>query len=255
MTFLPKLILSLSLLCCACGPACGQFAPECPDRPGADKASGREMGLRMSEMVAPALLLGSGTLLHCFAHESFDGYVRERFLAWRGGASETIVDNYLQYVPFVFGVGLGVLGVKAEHELLDRVLFFGLSAAGIVVITRTMKSLINSPRPNGLDGNSFPSGHTGIAFAGAEFVRMEYGLGWGLGAYALATAVGVLRIRNDEHWFSDILAGAGTGILSAHIGKWLLEPSRRLLGMDAALSPALVDPPSGAVGINLAIKF
>lgn len=255
MTFLSKLILSLSILCCACGPACGQFAPEYPDRLDAGGVSGRDMGFGMSGMVAPAVLLSSGVLLHCFAHESFDNYVRERALAWRGGGREVFIDDYLQYVPFAFAVGLGVLGVRSEHNLAGRALVFAFSGASIVVLTQTVKSLVNSPRPNGNDDRSFPSGHSGIAFAGAEFIRMEYGWGWGACAYAFAAGVGMMRVRNDEHWLSDVLAGAGMGILSARIGERLLEPAMKLLRSDVALSPALVDPPSGAVGINLAIKF
>ena len=85
-------------------------------------------------------------------------------------------------------------------------------------------------------------------------MRMEYGPYWGAAAYTLATGVAFLRIYNRWHYFSDVVAGAGVGILCAHIGEWLLPPVKRLLGPDVALAPTL-DPVSGGVCATLAMKF
>ena len=92
-------------------------------------------------------------------------------------------------------------------------------------------------------------------------MRLEYGWGWGAGAYAVATSVAVMRSYNDRHWLSDLFVGAGLGILSAHVGRWLLEPTRSLLGLNgeqsgfqASLSP-YVDPVSGTMCPQLAIVF
>ena len=144
-----------------------------------------------------------------------------------------------------------------------------VSVLALTVITRTMKAVIDSPRPIG-DSRSFPSGHTGTVFTGAELVRMEYGWGWGAGAYAVAAAVGVMRMYNGAHWLSDVLAGAGIGILSAHIGRWLLDPAKRLFGIPdtqwgsgrrkdrpapTAGVVSSVDPYSGALCMGLALRF
>ncbi len=40
----------------------------------------------------------------------------------------------------------------------------------------------------------------------------------GVGAYTAATATGFMRLANDRHWFSDVLAGAGFGILVIELG-------------------------------------
>ena len=72
--------------------------------------------------------------------------------------------------------------------------------------------------------NSFPSGHTYIAFVGAETLRKEYGeeYPWlAVAGYAVATLVGTMRIYNDRHWAGDVLAGAGLGILSVNITYWI----------------------------------
>ena len=76
-----------------------------------------------------------------------------------------------------------------------------------------------------------------------------------------------MRNYNNWHWVSDVLAGAGLGILVADASNWLLEPTKRLLGIrtsdwgsgrrpavTAAVSPTL-DPVSGAVCTTLALRF
>ena len=153
--------------------------------------------------------------------------MNDAFSGWRGGSSGTEADGWLQLLPYVADLGLALTGVPAENSFLDRTVECVISVAALTLITGTMKQFIESPRPIG-DSRSFPSGHTGRVFTGAELVRMEYGWGWGAGAYAVAAAVGVMRMYNGAHWFSDVLAGAGIGILSAHIGRWLLDPAKRL---------------------------
>ena len=55
-------------------------------------------------------------------------------------------------------------------------------------------------------------------------LRREYGEdypGIAIAGYTVATGVGLLRIYNNRHWVSDVVAGAGIGILSASIMYWL----------------------------------
>ncbi len=258
MRIFAKLILIVLILNCTALTVAAQFALERPDTLNAkiDRAlrRGPDTEFRVTQIIAPAVLITGGVAVHCFAHDSFDNYMRERTQAWRGEAPKAIIDNYIQYLPYAFGLGLGALGVKAQHRFVDRAIVVGISTLTLVAVTRTMKTVINSPRPDGSDAKSFPSGHTATAFTGAELVRMEYGWGWGICAYALSTGVGLLRMNNDKHWASDVIAGAGIGMLSAHVGEWLLNPTKRLFRMDVAVLPEY-DPYTGAAGINLALKF
>lgn len=145
-------------------------------------------------------------------------------LANRTGQPRTEVDNYLQYLPMVAGYGLYFCGVKGEHNLLDKTILLAMSYATFAALNHTMKFAFDEQRPNSMALNSFPSGHTGTVFVGAEFLRREY---WhtnkfiAVGGYLCAAAVGYMRIYNNRHWFNDVLAGAALGYMSASFAYWL----------------------------------
>jgi membrane-associated phospholipid phosphatase len=63
---------------------------------------------------------------------------------------------------------------------------------------------------------SFPSGHTTVAFAAATVFAMEYKeiRIVPILAYSAATAIGLSRIIQNQHWASDVLVGAALGFLS-----------------------------------------
>jgi membrane-associated phospholipid phosphatase len=91
------------------------------------------------------------------------------------------------------------------------------------------KHLTHRLRPNKADYLSFPSGHTSLAFMGAEFMAQEYDAKspwYGVLAYGVATTTGVFRMYNRDHWFSDVVAGAGVGMLSTKLA-YLIYPSIR----------------------------
>jgi membrane-associated phospholipid phosphatase len=223
---------------------------------------------KATQLIAPGVLIASGVGIHCWGHQAIDVPVNNWFQNnWRAGGPERSFDNYLQYAPLVAYTGLGLLGVKSKHAFTDRMIQGAISFATLGIISWSCKELIDSPRPNGVDNRSFPSGHTDFVFIGAELVRMEYGWGWGAAAYAVATTVAIMRNYNNWHWLSDCLFGAGLGILTAHVGEWLLEPVKDLFhiptiawdglrktGVQAAFAPT-VDPFSGAVCASLAFVF
>ena len=83
-------------------------------------------------------------------------------------------------------------------------------------LTLALKYSINETRPNG--GHlSFPSGHTSLSFASAEFMRRRYGWTFGAPAYAIAVFVGYSRVESHEHYVHDVLAGAAVGIISSRV--------------------------------------
>ena len=222
------------------------------------------------ELIVPGVLIGSGMGIHWLAHESIDIPVQEAAQRWRARSGPVPYYNYtFKYIPalpLVMDAGLGLVGVPAEHGFLDRCIEASLATGLVSVVDLMLKGVIDAPRPDGTENDSFPSGHCCIAFVGAELVRMEYGWGWGAGAYAVATTVAVLRSYHNRHYLSDLLTGAGMGILSAHVGRWLLEPTKRLFqiptydwgsgrpAVQVSFAPS-VDPYSGTICAGLAMSF
>ena len=193
-----------------------------------------------------------------FAFKGFRQSVDNQFCKWRGD-HYWHGDDYIQYVPAAAYLGLGFCGIKSRSNFRDRLLA-GVSAyVCMAAIVNVAKACIREERPDGSARNSFPSGHTATAFTGAELMRIEYGNYIGAAGYAVAIGVGVLRMYNSRHWYNDIIAGAGIGILSARIGYWLLPVERRLLGLDKkkaaiAFMPTY-SPSSRSIGIACAAVF
>lgn len=170
------------------------------------------------------------------------------------------VETYLQYIPYVIDLGAGFIGVESDTQWYDRAIKMGVAIGSQVLITQSFKLITKEVRPDDTDARSFPSGHTALSFCGAELVRQDYGTLWGVGAYAVATSVGVLRVVHNRHYWWDVLAGAGIGVLSAQIGRWTLEPIENLFGINVkkdlqlALTP-VADPVSGACCVSLRLNF
>ena len=158
-----------------------------------------------------------------------DASVKAQVSEWRGDSPRITADNYLQYLPAAVDAGFGAAGLGGGNfsEHLAAVL---TAYAAEAVMVNGLKYSLCRMRPDGSRANSFPSGHSATAFTGAELVRLEYGPWWGAGAYLVAAGTGFLRIYNNRHWFTDVLAGAGIGILSANIAYRLLPLERRWLG-------------------------
>jgi membrane-associated phospholipid phosphatase len=73
-------------------------------------------------------------------------------------------------------------------------------------------------RPFAFKGNSFPSGHTTIAFALATSLATETKGKWSdLLFFSGASLTGFSRINDDRHWLSDVVFGAAVGIVSARV--------------------------------------
>lgn len=132
----------------------------------------------------------------------------------------THVDDYLQYTPIVAVYGLNALGIKGKNNFGNRTALLVKSELLVGVLTYSLKRITAVPRPDTGQPTSFPSGHTAQAFAAATFMVKEYGhksIWYSISAYTVAASVGTLRVLNNRHWVSDVLVGAGIGILSTNL--------------------------------------
>lgn len=138
----------------------------------------------------------------------------------------TELDNYTQFLPFALTVGLKLGGVKSSSSWKK---FLFASAMSYIIdesIVNIMKSSIYEKRPDISANNSFPSGHTALAFMNAHIFVKEYAEdNWLVStlAYTTASFTGAMRVMNQRHWMGDVLAGAGIGLFSAETAYCLAD--------------------------------
>ena len=170
------------------------------------------------------------------------------------------LDNYTQFAPAVLVYGLNAFGVEGKHNLRDRSIIYGTSLLITSAITVPLKHIVKEERPDGSNNLSFPSGHTAMAFASAQFMYREYkdtNLLLGISGYSFAVFTGVYRMLNNKHWFGDVIAGAGFGILSTEIAYWLYPKINQLLGGKKEKSQTMIMPfyQNKSVGIGFVKNF
>ena len=193
-------------------------------------------------VAVPAVLIGYGAYTFngggFYTNEQANRDIHRLFPTYR-----TKVDNYLIFVPYLELGAVALAGVESRHDRINVGLLILKGEAIMLTSTFLVKAVSHEQRPDQSDNLSFPSGHTAQAFLAASIVHTEFrekSQWYGIGAYALATSVAALRMINTKHWQSDVVAGAGFGILSAHLAylthrnRW----GRPALGRDLSLAPA-----------------
>jgi membrane-associated phospholipid phosphatase len=180
-------------------------------------------------LIPPAIMVGYGVasfIIHPVRR--FDYYVNSNFDKYYPRYPGSI-ENYFQFAPVAIVYGLNLVGVSGKNTFIDRTALLGLSAGIAGISVYGLKNTTHRLRPNKADHFSFPSGHTANAFMGAEFLAQEFSGKspvYGIVGYTFAITTGVLRMYHRDHWFSDVVAGAGFGILSTK-AAYLLYPYLR----------------------------
>lgn len=135
-------------------------------------------------------------------------------------------DDYMQYAPAVVMLGLKGFGVESRSSWGRMLVSDAFSAAIMATVVNSIKYTAHVQRPDGSNYKSFPSGHTATAFMAAMMMHKEYGdrsPWYSISAFTVAAATGISRQLNNRHWVSDVLAGAGIGILSTELGYYLAD--------------------------------
>lgn len=188
----------------------------------------------------------------------FDDAVRDGMMLHDAGARQTaslVSDGLLlglTAMPVLLDAAILAWAVRGDPELAARMLLIDLQAFAIAQgVTSLVKHVASRERPMaracredpqrqasdpscegsadpGMAPESFFSGHTSMAFASAALICLhhtELGLLGEAGdaamcatGLALATTVGALRIMSDRHYASDVVIGAGVGLLAG----WLV---------------------------------
>ena len=174
---------------------------------------------------------------------------------------KTEIDNYTQFFGIALATGLKIGGVESRSDwgryLASSAMSYGIMALLVNSIKYTAKEI----RPDGSSRNSWPSGHTATAFAGATILHKEYGMTrspwYSVAGYAVATATGIMRVLNNRHWVSDVLSGAGIGIMSTELAYALSDvifKGRGLLRGPLTSDKSIIDNPS-FFSVSMGIGF
>jgi len=184
---------------------------------------GRKLDFKYKQLIIPAVFIGYGII----------GLESGQIKGFNSGISEEVkehiddkftIDDISQYAPMVSFYGLSALGVKGKSTYKDKAIILATSYILMGLTVNSFKQTASVRRPDGSSLNSFPSGHTATAFMGAELMMQEYkesSVWYGISGYVVAAGTGAFRMYNNRHWLSDVVAGAGIGILSAKAGYWL----------------------------------
>lgn len=152
----------------------------------------------------------------------YNDNILDRTILREGHATqpELRIANTLQYLPVGAAAALKLAGVEGRSDWPRFITASIFAYVAETAFTQILKYTVDRPRPYGAN-NSYPSGHTATAFVGATILHKEYGETVGpwisVAGYAMASATGMMRILANRHWTSDVLAGAGFGIMSAEI--------------------------------------
>ena len=183
----------------------------------------KELKFSYKQLIIPSALIGYGVIalnnnslksLNLEIREEVNEHIDEKFT----------IDDISQYTPVISVYALNALGVKGKHNFKDRTIILGTAYVIMSGTVFGLKKWTKVERPDGSSNNSFPSGHTANAFMGAEFLYQEYkdvSPWYGIAGYVVATGTGLFRMYNNRHWFSDVVAGAGFGILSTKVAYWI----------------------------------
>ncbi|MFM1912560.1 MAG: hypothetical protein RIR51_398 [Bacteroidota bacterium] len=201
--------------------------------------------------VAPIVLTGGALLV---GTENFK-HGESQFYGKHFTNFHTGVEDFIQYAPNIAYLAANLKYDKKTIFEASKILI----AANIFnfVGTKGMKFFSQIERPNKANYSSFPSGHTSMAFVGAHLIAKEFGKGdplISISAYGVATATGLLRWANHDHWVSDIVGGAAMGIFATELAIRHLPKIMDKLDKNGRLSyePMLI---RDGGGLALTYKF
>lgn len=175
------------------------------------------------QLIVPSILIGYGVVgIESEQLKSFNLDLQEEVKEHID--KKISIDDFSQYAPAVAVYALNAGGIPGKNNFKNRSILLLTSYVIMSSSVLGLKTLTKVERPDGSSNNSFPSGHTATAFAGAEFLWQEYkdkSIWFGISGYAVAAGTGIFRIVNNRHWLTDVAAGAGIGILSTKIAYWI----------------------------------
>jgi len=172
-----------------------------------------------------------GALVVIAGSHQFDKRVRNHFESGpedglNGGKDKNSLRDALPTLAIIGGTGFfaGFYrdsdGYRETVSLLEAAVFSGVTAEALgYAVGRERPDATSSPNRWRAGGDSFPSLHTSAAFAvGTVFAESgndDYRWLRRLIGYGVAGATAYVRVKENDHWVSDTVAGAALGIATA----------------------------------------
>lgn len=169
----------------------------------------------LKQSIVPLSLISTGLIINysggSIGKENIQEKIQENLSDFH-----TSADNYLLFVPTVMMYTADLLKIESKNDAFTQTKYLVIAGLANNLITIGLKNLTKEQRPDGSNNDSFPSGHTSNAFVMATVLHHEFvdSSPWlAYSGYLFATTTGVLRVLNNKHWVSDVLVGAGIGIM------------------------------------------
>lgn len=174
------------------------------------------------QWIVPATLFGAGVMFATVP--PLNRFEKNLKTEIEKTGRQTQIDQATQFFPAIAVFAMDAVGLKSINSVRKQIQLFGVSQLVGAAVVYPMKYIVQRERPNGSDNKSFPSGHTTRAFVSAEFLHQEFGhlSPWvSIAGYTTAGATAYLRLYQNKHWLSDVLAGAAIGMASTKLVYWV----------------------------------
>jgi len=181
----------------------------------------------------------------------------------------TTFDVGSQYGELVYAqiltVGMYGTGVALDHDgirVTGRMLVQTLLYSGVV--TMGLRYLLGRERPSEVDDphcfsffqtdnehQSFPSGHTTVAFAVSSILadRISEPVVT-VALYGMATLTAISRVAKNRHWTSDVFFGAAVGVAT---GRYVIARQHEREGPDDSPQGLIIRP--YPIGVMLTMRW
>lgn len=210
--------------------------------------------LNYKSFLVPTILVTSGALL---LNSTLNTDLQENSNKLFGSNFSTPIDNITPLIPIVQIFSGKYLGFKPKNNFKHQTVDIVVANTVTVAIIEATKQLVKEERPDASNNLSFPSGHTGVAFTNAALLFQEYkdsNFWYASSGFLFATATGILRIANNKHYTSDVLAGAGIGLASGILASYYNPFQSINFGKNDKTTAYIYPQIGNQIGIGLLLK-
>lgn len=181
-----------------------------------------------------AYWLAGGTAL-AFAVHPEDGKINRRLLGNSTADAIFKPGKYIGNGAVVVGASMATY-VAGRAMKMPRLQHLGMDEIEGAILSQAIsaaaKLTFRRERPLHPDGKqaagySLPSGHATLTFTAATILQQHLGYKAAIPTYLLASYVAMSRLHDNNHYASDVIAGAATGII---IGRSVTYHGRNFWG-------------------------